>query len=84
MKTKKKKENLKYAKGTYAVVKFFENFHKLFECIPDAWFVNEEKTLCFWPPKRGKSFTLRAMNQEMPDDDWEVYECEVISEGHGK
>lgn len=45
--------------------------------------VNEEKTVCFWPPKSGKSVTLRAMNQDEPDDDWEVYECELISEGHG-
>lgn len=80
---KKKPEKLKYSNGTYSVVKFIENFSKLFACIPDLWMVNEEKTACFWPPKSGKSVTLCAMNQDEPDDDWEVYECELISEGHG-
>lgn len=45
----------------------------------------EEKSLCFWPPKTGKPFKLRIMIQDIPEEeDWEVYECEVISEGHGK
>lgn len=84
---KKKTDKLKYNKSTFSVVKFPDEKDsriKLFECIPELWFVNEEKTLCFWPPKSGKSFTLRVMNQEPPDDTWDVYECTVVSEGHGK
>lgn len=81
---KKKTEKLNFAKCTYSVVKFIEKLHKLFDCIPELWFVDEFKTACFWPPRSGKSVTLRAMHQDEPDDDWEVYECEVVSEGHGK
>lgn len=81
---KKKQDKLNYAKDTFSVVKFINNKTKLFECIPDIWFTSENKTSCFWPPKSKKSFTLRAMNQEPPEDDWEVYECELVSQGHGK
>lgn len=83
---KKKPEKLVRANGTYSTVKFVdpEQMSKLFDCIPDIWFVNEEKTLCFWPPKSKKSVTLLAMSQAEPDDDWSVYECEIVSEGHGK
>lgn len=86
-KIKKKVEKLKYVKETFSVVKFIDpgDGTKSFDCIPDLWFVNEEKNLCFRPPQSSKkSLTLRAMNQDIPDDDWEVYECEVVSEGHGK
>lgn len=51
-------------KGNYSVVKFEEKKEKLFECIPDNWFVDENKEACFWPPKTGTSFTLRAMRYE--------------------
>ncbi len=85
-KPKRKSEKLRYTKGLFAVLKFIEavNLAKLFDCVPDIWFANEEKTLCFWPPKSKKSITLRAMNQDEPEDDWEVYECELVSDGHGK
>lgn len=88
-KNKKKPEKIKFAKELFSVVKFVEpeaigRNIKSFECIPDVWFVDEEKQMCFWPPNSKKSFILRAMNQDIPDDDWLVYECEVVSEGHGK
>lgn len=71
-------------KGKYTVVKFIEVGDKLFECIPDIWFVDEDKTSCFWPPKTGKSFTLRALTGETPDDSYSIHACEVISEDHRK
>lgn len=85
-KVKKKNAKFRYTKGKFAVIKFYEseNKIKLFDCIPDLWFADEEKNHCYWPPKSKKSVTLRAMNQDLPEDDWSVYECEVISEGHGK
>lgn len=71
-------------KGKYSVVKFVEDIFKLFECIPDNWFVDDSKEWCFWPPK-GKSVTLRAMNYEEPDRDlWERFSCILVSEGHRK
>ncbi len=92
---KQKKENLKkklvkprekivFRNSEYAVIKFIENRIKLFESIPESWFINEERTACYWPPKTGKSFKLRAINQDIPDWDWEIYECIVVSGGHGK
>lgn len=83
-KTKRKTKKFRYSKGTFSVAKFLEELEKLFECIPDLWFYNEEKTLCYWPPKSKKSVTLRAMNQDEPEEDWIVYDCELVSEGHGK
>lgn len=85
IKTRKKPEKRR-AEGTYSIVKFldYEKKEKLFECIPDVWFVDEEKGLCYWPPKSKKSVTLLAMKQQVPEDDWCVYECEVVSDGHGK
>lgn len=82
--TKKKIDKLRYSKGTFSVVKFLEEYAKLFECIPDLWFYNEDKTMCYWPSKSKKSVTLRAMSQDEPEDDWTVYQCELVSEGHGK
>lgn len=81
---KKPREKLNFNKGTYAVVKFIDSNSKLFETIPELWFIDEEKSACYWPPKSGKSFILRAMNQDEPDWDWGLYECEVVSEGLGK
>lgn len=78
-----KLQKLNSNKCSYAVVKFIEKLNKLFEGIPESWFVDEEQTSCFWPPKRGRSVTLRAIDQDEPDWDWEVYECEVVSLGHG-
>lgn len=80
-KPKRKESENKY-KGEFSVVKFIDHIGKLFECIPDIWFVDENKEACFWPPKTGKSFSLRALTGEMPDDSWLVYGCEVISENH--
>lgn len=81
---KKKEEKVSFIKSPYAVVKFIEEKNKLFESIPESWFINEEKTTCYWPPKGGRSVTLRAMSQDVPDGDWEVCECTVVSLGHGK
>ncbi|KAJ6646903.1 hypothetical protein Bhyg_02117 [Pseudolycoriella hygida] len=68
----------------YSVVKFIEpaDGTKLFECVPNLWFTDDEKSRCRWPPKSKKSVTLRAMNRDVPEDDWEAYECELVSEGH--
>lgn len=76
----------KYTIHKYAVVRIEheDEEEKLFECIPDRWFVDETKTSCFWPPTTGKSFHLRAISCEKPDDSWRIYECIVISDGHGK
>lgn len=66
MKTKPR-EKVNFNKSKYAVVRFMEDSSKLFESIPELWFINEEKTACYWPPKSGRSFTLRAINQDVPD-----------------
>lgn len=80
----KPREKIVFEKCKYAVIKFIDYKSKLFESIPESWFVNEEKTACYWPPKTGRSFKLRALNQDAPDWDWVIYECIVVSEGHGK
>lgn len=82
-KVRQRKEKLNFVKGPYSVVKFIEPGTKLFECIPDLWFVNGRKTQCRWPPKSKKSITLCAMDQDPPQDDWEIYDCELVSGGHG-
>ncbi len=88
-KVKKKTEKLRFVDEKFAVVKFRECddvtklLSKLFECIPELWFTDEEKTHCYWPPKSKKSITLRAMNLDLPEDDWEIFECEVVREGLG-
>lgn len=62
-----------------------EDEEKLFECIPDRWFVDETKTHCYWPPLSSKAFSLRAVNCEKPDiGTCSVEKCTVISEGHRK
>lgn len=71
----KPKEKFNFIKCEYAVVKFIEERNKLFETIPENWFVDEERTTCFWPPKGGRSATLRAIDQDSPDWVWEAYEC---------
>lgn len=87
---KKPPAKLNFAEKLFAVVKFVEpgDDTKSFECIPDNWFFDEGeddlRRLCYWPPKSKKSFTLRAMNRDEPDEDWNIYRCEVVSEGHGK
>ncbi len=92
-KNKKKTEKINFEEELFAVIKFVEPEIdvKSFECIPDNWFVVEEDgkidgeiRRCYWPPKSKQSFTLRAMNRDTPDEDWNIYECEVVSEGHGK
>lgn len=80
---KKRQEKLDFVKGPYSVVKFIEAGTKLFECIPDLWFINAEKTQCRWPPKSKKSATLCAIDQVLPQDDWEICDCEFVSGGHG-
>lgn len=85
-KNQKLAKSPKYAIQTYSVVAFQDDCdtEKLFECIPDRWFVDESKTRCYWPPTTGKSYTVRAINCEKPDDSWSIYEVKVISEGHCK
>lgn len=80
------KADPKYTIYKYAVVRVEneDEREKLFECIPDRWFVDENKTSCFWPPMIGKPFHLRAISCERPDDSWAIYECTVISDGHCK
>lgn len=83
----KNKKHGRYIVESYSVIEFMheECDDRLFECIPDSWFVDESKQLCFWPPKSGtKSLSLRAINCERPDDDWNVYECKLVSGGHCK
>lgn len=79
----KPREKIVFEKSEYAVVEFIDDRSKLFEGIPELWFVNEERTACYWPPKKGRSFKLRAIDQDTPDWDWDIYECIVVSEGHG-
>lgn len=77
----------KYIVTSYSIIEVLneESVDRLFECIPDSWFVDETKTLCFWPPPCGtKSFSLRAINCEKPDDTWGVYECKFVSGGYCK
>lgn len=84
-KPKSKKDSQNAYKGLYSTVEFTDReYGRLFECIPDIWFYDENKDACYWPPKTGKSFTLRALNGDLPDDTWEVCGCAVISEGHRK
>lgn len=74
----------KYTIYKYSVVLFHdeENGGKLFECLPDLWFVTELRNSCFFPPKTGKSFLQRAINCEKPDDNWSIYDCTVVSSGY--
>lgn len=67
----------------FTVVQFQEKGMKLFDCIPDCWFVDENRKSCFWPPK-GKSYKLRALRKEKPDDTWEISKCVVVSGGYSK
>lgn len=89
-KNNRKAEKINFGEELFTVVKFVEtgNDTKLFECIPDIWFLEDdedgERRRCYWPPKSKQSFTLRAMNRDVPDEDWTIYECEVVSGGHGK
>lgn len=77
----------KYEIHKYTVIRVDhedDDDEKLFECVPDRWFVDERKTFCYWPPATGKSFSLRAISCEKPDDSWNIYPCTVISAGHCK
>lgn len=83
----KNKKHKRYIVKEYSVIEFEDEeiSDRLFECIPDSWFVDESKRLCFWPPTCGtKSLSLRAINCEKPDDTWGVCECKVVSGGHCK
>ncbi len=80
---KKKKKQENSSSGLHSVVKFEENAGKFFECIWDGWFVDENRNSCFWPPSKGKSYLLRVLSKEMPDDSWKILQCVVVSEGHG-
>lgn len=83
-----------YSKGKYQIHKYavlrvenedeVDKREKLVECIPDRWFVDENKSSCFWPPITGKLFRLRAINCEKPEDDSNIYQCTIISDGHCK
>lgn len=71
--------------GCFTVIKIIEtNNDRLFDCVPDVWFTNEDKDSCFWPPTKGKNVAIRALKQELPDDSWETFNCEVVKEGFGE
>lgn len=80
------KSQPKYTIYKYTVVQFDheDEVEKLFECIPDRWFLDETKSSCYFPPSNGTNFTIRAIRCEKPDDSWNVCEVKVISEGHCK
>lgn len=81
------KNQPKYTIHKYTVVRLEDedDEQKLFECIPDRWFVDETKSQCYWPPNTGKAFSLRAISCEKPDEStWTIIDCRVISEGHCK
>lgn len=74
----------KFVVHKYSVIQFDEEEpeEKLFECIPDLWFVDENRKSCRFPPITGKSYIQRAINCEMPEDHWGIDDCTVISGGH--
>lgn len=83
---KQTKKHGRYIVNEFSVIEFIEedNDDRIFECIPDSWFTSESREHCFWPPKTThKSIMIMAMNCERPDDSWRVYECRVVSGGHG-
>lgn len=82
-KKKKTKTSSATSNGLYTVIKFIETNAKLFDCIPDIWFADIDKESCFWPPK-GKSVAIRAFNQDIPDESWERYNCEIVKGGFGE
>lgn len=67
----------------YSIVRFKEEDLKLFEAIPDSWFVDNNKTSCYWPPK-GKSFKLRALSKAKPESSWIISPCIFVGGGYGK
>ncbi len=83
---RKPKTKVATYKGLFFVIKFIntERSDKLFECLPDIWYVNEDRDACYWPPRTGKSFTLRSISGEMPDETYTIHQCEVIYENLGK
>lgn len=72
------------SEGLFDVIKLFEEDSMLFGCIPDNWYVDEDKIFCFWPPTKGKNVAIRALKREKPDETWERYQCEVVKEGFGE
>lgn len=70
--------------GPYTVIKLKETGTTLFDCIPDIWFTSEDRDRCLWPPPKGKNVAIRALKQEVPDDTWEIYDCEVVKGGFGE
>lgn len=81
------KKHGKYIVKEYTVIEFDDEHsgERLFEGIPNSWFVDETKLSCFWPPKCGtKSLMQRAINCERPGDDWNIYDCKIVSTGHRK
>lgn len=81
-----KKGQPNYTIYKYTVIQFDDEDEeeKLFECIPDRWFLDETKRRCFWPPSTGAPFSVRAMRCEKPDDSWNIYDVIVVSDGHGE
>lgn len=80
------KKRGKYIVNEFSVIEFLEDEEsddRLFECIPNSWFADETKTLCYWPPKCGtKTVMQRAINCDKPDDTWGICQCKVISGGY--
>lgn len=75
----------KYIVQEYTVVEFDDenSGDRMFECIPDSWFVDESKQQCLWPPRCGlKTLMQRAVNCDRPDPDtWIVLDCKVVRGG---
>lgn len=64
-----KKKHGRYIVSSYSVIEVMDEDRegRLFECIPDSWFVDATKLTCFWPSQSGtKSFSLRAINCDKP------------------
>lgn len=75
----------KYIIHKYSVVELEEDEdERLFECIPDRWFVDELRERCFFPPRTGRTFRARAISCEKPKDEWSICICKVVSTGYCK
>ncbi|KAK4877259.1 hypothetical protein RN001_009765 [Aquatica leii] len=49
------------------------------EAVPSVW-LNENKTICYWPPKSSKNITTLIKNCAKPNEDWNSYSCSLIKQ----
>lgn len=79
------KKHGRYIVQEYTVIEFDEESYdeRMFECIPNTWFVDESKQQTYWPPKSGsKTVMHRAVNCDRPDPaTWNIYDCKVVRGG---